>query len=151
MNELMHRRVAEGRKFADKQDALMRRARSLTGDEARKQALKLHQHPQDEESFWTLVRHYEYKVNIRDLNALRLWYIEHQPEGKIWPGNINPRLDRAGYERGKTLWLAHAKRPGAKNADAYRRAADTIDSPMCKRLQPRRSRSGSWSKRLGRL
>ena len=30
--------------------------------------------------YWTLVRHYEYKGNVRDLDALRLWYIEHNPD-----------------------------------------------------------------------
>ena len=74
---------------------------------------KLKQNPEDLDTYWTLVRHYEYRANVKDLDALRLWFIEHQPDGKIWPGSINPQYDRAGYERGKALWLANLKRPGA--------------------------------------
>jgi hypothetical protein len=143
MNQLMHRHAESSRKDAEMQEALMRRARSLTAVEARQLIVKLRSSPQDDETYWTLVRHYEHKVNLRELHALRLWYIEHQPDGKIWPGNINPRYDKASYERGKALWLAHVKRlqnsgPAPKNSrEIYRRAADFLeggDKPLAEQV-----------------
>ena len=126
MNELMHRRADSNRQQQDKEKALMGRARALTPDEAQPLLAKLKENAEDADTYWTLVRHYEYRGNVKDLDALRLWYIEHQPGGKVWPGNINPQLDRASYDRGKALWLAHLKRPGAA-AEIYQRAADFLE------------------------
>ena len=126
MNELMHRRADSNRQQQDKEKALMDRARALTPDEVQPLMAKLKEDADDPDTYWTLVRHYEYSGNVKDLDALRLWYIEHQPGGKIWPGNVNPRLDRAGYDRGKALWLAHLKRPGGA-AEIYQRAADFLE------------------------
>ena len=103
----------------------MERARALTPDEVQPLLAKLKEDADDPDTYWTLVRHYEYSGNLKDLDALRLWYIEHQPGGKIWSGNINPRLDEAGYARGKALWLAHLERLGAA-AEIYQRAADFL-------------------------
>ena len=50
------------------------------------------QNPQDPDTYWTLVRHYQDRVNVQGLDALRLYLIEHQPGGKLWPGNIDPRI-----------------------------------------------------------
>jgi hypothetical protein len=110
----------------EKEKSMGERARALTPDEAQLLLADLKQNPDDLDTYWTLVRHYEYRANVKDLDALRLWFIEHQPDGKIWPGSINPQYDRAGYERGKALWLAHLKRPGA-SAAAYQRAADFLE------------------------
>jgi len=126
MNELMHRRANSNRQQQDKQKALIEGARVLTSEDARLLLAKLKENPQDLDTYWTLVRHYEYKVDIKNLDTLRLWYIERQPGGKVWPGNINPRLDRAGYDRGKALWLARLKWPGAA-AEIYQRAADFLE------------------------
>ncbi len=136
MNELIHRRAESNRQHQDKARALMERARKLTREEARQLAARLRNEPEDKDTYWTLVRHYEYKANVTELDALRLWYIEHQPDGKVWPGNINPRLDRAGYNRGKALWLAHVKRSGAA-AEVYQRAADFLeggDKPLAEEV-----------------
>ena len=126
MNELMHRSADSRRQQQDKQKAVMERARALTPDQAPPLLAKLKEIPEDADTYWTLLRHYEYRGNVKDLDALRLWYIEHHPDGKVWPGNINPQLDRAGYNRGKALWLAHLKHPGAA-AQIYQRAADFLE------------------------
>jgi hypothetical protein len=126
MNELMHRRADARRQQQEKEKAMIERAQALGPDDAQLLLAKLKENPEDLDTYWTLARHYEYRVNVKDLDALRLWYIEHQPDGKIWPGSINPQYDRAGYERGKALWLAHLKRPGAP-AETYQRAADFLE------------------------
>src|SRR5262249_25421594 len=53
--------------------------------------------------------------------------IEHQPTGNPRGGNIDPHIDRAGYEKGKALWLVHVRQPGAA-AESYRRAADFLEA-----------------------
>jgi hypothetical protein len=126
MNELMHRNADSRRQQQDKQIALMERARALTSDGAPPLVAKLKEIPEDADTYWTLVRHYEFKGKVKDFDALRLWYIERHPAGKVWPGNINPQLDRAGYNQGKALWLGHLKRPGAA-AEIYQRAADFLE------------------------
>jgi Zn-dependent protease with chaperone function len=126
MNELMHRRTDSYRLQEEKHNALMERARGLSPDEVQSLLAKLKDNPEDANTFWTLVRHYEYRGNTKGLDALRLWYIEHQPGGQIYPGNISPQLDRAGYERGKALWLAHLKRPGTTREE-YQRAVDFLE------------------------
>lgn len=126
MNELMHRHAATTQQEQEKAKAMLERARALTPDEAQSLVAHLKTNPDDPETYWTLVRHYEYKVDVAGLDALRLWFIEHRPGGKFPPGNINPRYDRAAYERGKALWLAHLKRPGA-SIEIYRRAADYLE------------------------
>jgi hypothetical protein len=134
----------------------MKRARALTPAEARQLAADLQKSPQDEDAFWTLVRHYEHHGNVRDLNALRLWYIEYEPAGNISPGNIDPHLDRSAWERGRVLWLQHVKGCRA-TADMVERAADFLaagDKPLAEKLlqncldvfaDPQR-----WARALGR-
>jgi hypothetical protein len=102
------------------------RARALTAREAEQLFARLKQDPQDADSYWTLVRHYEFKADVQGRDELALWYIEHQPAGKLWGENIDPRIDPAGYEKGKALWLANLKRPGA-SAGVYRRAAEFLE------------------------
>src|SRR5450432_3568981 len=156
MNELMHRRAEMSRQQSEHEPALIKRAHALTKDEARQLSDKLKQNPQDKDSYWTLVRHYEYKVNLTDLDALRLWYIEHQPEGEVWPGNINPHFDPKAYGRGKLLWLQHVKRSGAP-IEVYRRAADFLeggDKPLAEEIlhDGQRAYPGAtvWASALGR-
>ena len=126
MNELMHRRADENKQQMDKQNAMVARARAITPEEAKSMAAKLKENPDDADTQWTLIRHYEFRQNVKDLDALHLWYIEHRPDSKIWTGNINPQWDRAGYDRGKALWLANIKRPGA-TPQMYQRAADFLE------------------------
>lgn len=126
MHDLAQRSADSNRQYQDREKAIVDRAHTLTDAEAPQLFARLKEHPQDIDTYWTLVRHYEFKVNIKDLDALRLWYIEHQPAGRVSGGNINPRIDRAGYEKGKALWLAHLKKPAA-SADMYQRAADFLE------------------------
>jgi len=156
MNELMHRRADEGRQWQAKQDAIVKRAHALTPAEAQSLAAKLKENPDDEDTQWALIRHYEFRQNVKDLDALHLWYIEHRPGSKSWTGNINPQMDRAGYDRGKALWLAHIKRPGA-SPQIYQRAADFLegaDRPLAEsairmgqKAYPNETR---WASSLGR-
>jgi Zn-dependent protease with chaperone function len=126
MNELAHRRAESNRQYQEHQKAILDRAHSLTADQAQQLFASLKENPQDADNYWTLVRHYEFQANAKDLDALKLWYIEHQPGGKLWGGNIDPRVDRAGYEKGKAFWLANVKQPGAA-AEIYQRAADFLE------------------------
>ena len=117
----------------------MERARSITSAEASELPASLKRNPEDSESYWTLVRHYEHAVNPNDLHTLRLWLIEFHPAGKSWPGNINPRLDRSSYERGKALWLVHLAKPDAA-PELYQRAADFLeggDKPLAETVLER--------------
>ena len=69
-----------------------------------------------------LMRYYEFHSDLKGKDALILWYIEHEPGGKVRPWNINPSWDRAGYEHGKRLWQVNVKVPGA-SGEIYDRAA----------------------------
>lgn len=126
MNDLMHRNAASQIQEEEKRKALMARAQTVTAAEVPALLKNLRQNPDDQDSYWTIVRYYEFKQDVQDLDALRLWYIEHRPDGRTLPGNINPHLDRAGYDRGKALWLAHLNRPGVPK-EAYMRAADFLE------------------------
>jgi hypothetical protein len=137
MNELAHRRAESNRQYQERQKAILDHAHSLTADQAQQLFAKLKSNPQDDpDTYWTLVRHYEFRVEVKDLDALKLWYIEHQPAGKLWGGNIDPRIDLDGYEKGKALWLANLKHPGA-SAEVYQRATDFLeggDKPLAESI-----------------
>jgi hypothetical protein len=155
MNQLAHRRAESNRQYQERQKAILDRAHSLPADQAQQLFARLKENPQDADTYWTLVRHYEFQANAKDLDALKLWYIEHQPTGKLW-GNIDPRIDRAGYEKGKALWLANLKQPGAA-AEIYQRAADFLegaDKPLAESiLQAGRKAypdDNRWPSALGR-
>ena len=62
------------------------------------------------------MRYYEFHSDLKGKDVLILWYIEHEPGGKVRPWNINPSWDRAGYEHGKRLWQVNVKGPGANGA-----------------------------------
>ena len=125
MNELMHRRAEKNQKDMERQQAILNRAHSLAPEQAAQLFDGLKQNPQDMDACWTLIRYYEYRVDVNGLDALRLWYIEHQPMARC-VGTIDPRADLAGYEKGKALWLAHLKQPGA-SAGMYQRAAAFLE------------------------
>jgi hypothetical protein len=104
-----------------------------------------------------LIRHYELQGNGKDLDAMCLWLIDHRPEGKLWPGNIDPRMDRPGYDKGKALWLALTKRPGA-SPEVYQRAAFFLkgdDLPLAESIlrtgQKAYPDDKRWPSSLGRL
>ena len=155
-NQLMHRRAAAGLERQQHEKALVEHAHALNPADAQALLARLKQNPQDQDAYWTLVRHYEFRSDVKGLDGLRLWYIEHQPDSKIWPGNINPRYDRSAYERGKSLWLANLKRPGA-TADRYQRAADFLeggDKPLAESVLEAGRKAypddARWSSCLGR-
>jgi Zn-dependent protease with chaperone function len=125
MNELAHRRAESNRQYQDRQRAIRDRARALDAVHAATLLASLKQNPTDDDAYWTLVRYYQGHSDAAGLDALKLWYIEHDPAGKL-SGAIDPRIDRAAYERGKALWLGHLKQPGA-SAEIYRRAADFFE------------------------
>ena len=156
MNELMHRRADSRRQARDYEEAALRHAQALTPVEAQQVLANLKQNPQDGESFRALIFHYQYTSDLQGLDALRLWYIAHEPGGKISPGNINPRWDRATYDRGKALWLAHVKRPGAV-FEIFRRAADFLeggDKPLAEQVLEAGRKAypdnRRWSRAFGR-
>src|SRR4029453_8236508 len=91
MNEMEHRRAESAAQQMNQSKAIMERAKALPPEEAQSLLAKLKQNPEDEDTYFTLLRHYEWKVNVKDLSAMRLWYIENHPGGKVMPGNINPR------------------------------------------------------------
>ncbi len=126
MNELEHRQAALSKQYGDRWKEVMRRARALTPEEVQPLLAKLKANPEDQDTYWTLLRYYESKGIVKDRGALWLWYIEHHPGSKLLSGNINPQYDPEGYVRGKALWQAHLKRPGA-TAEIYQRAADFLE------------------------
>ena len=126
MHDLAMRRAQSNMKQEAHRKAIETRARSLTASEANQLLATLEQNPHDADIYWTLIRHYEWTGDIEGLDGLTLWYIEHQPGEEPAAGNIDPRIDRAGYEKGKSLWLGNVKRPGAP-ALFYRRAAEYLD------------------------
>jgi hypothetical protein len=155
MNELVHRRAESNRQYQEHQGAILDRAHSLTADQAQQLLARLKENPEDADTYWMLVRHYEFQSDAKDLDALKLWYIEHQPTSKHL-GNIDPHIDRAGYEKGKILWLAHLKQAGTA-AEIYRRAADFLegaDKPLAESiLQAGRKAypdDNRWASALGR-
>jgi hypothetical protein len=125
MNELMHRRAKKNEEWQKKEQALKEAAKNLTPEQAQALIAQLKANPQDRETIIKLVRHYQYKADVQGLDALTLWYIEHQPD-MPWAWNINPEWNREGYEQGKKLWLAHVKKPDAK-ANTYRAAARFLE------------------------
>jgi hypothetical protein len=132
MNELEKRRAAERKQSADEQQALLDEAKNMTPEQAQAKVAALKANPQDERTHYQLMRYYEFHSDLKGKNALILWYIEHEPGGKVLLWNINPAWDRAGYDRGKSLWLANLKKPGA-GADIHSRAAaflEGADKPL---------------------
>jgi hypothetical protein len=135
MNELMHRKAAERQAGEQKRQALLDEVQKLTPDQAQALEAELKTNPQDREKILTLVRYYQHKVDVQGLVALTLWYIEHEP-AMSWAWNIHPEWDRAGYERGKKLWLAQLKKPGASVA-IYRNALAFLeggDKPLAEEV-----------------
>ncbi len=125
MNELMHRRAAKSQTWEKQRQALMDEVQKLTPDQARALEAQLKTNPQDRDTLIKVVRYYQYRLGGKGFSAITLWYIEHQP-AMPWGWNINPEWDRAGYEKGKKLWLAHLKKPGAEAA-IYRNAARFLE------------------------
>jgi len=126
MNELARKRAEKNNQFQTKDAELKQRVASLTPAGAESLLAELKQNTQDSEKYWTLVRYYEAHADVKGVVALRLYYIEHAPDGQVWPGNIDPRMDRAGYDRGKALWLAHLKQP-QPHPEIYNRAVDFLE------------------------
>ncbi len=122
MNEMEKRNAAEREKKAAEDQVLLDEAKSITPGQAANKVASLKANPQDERTYYQLMRYYEFHSDLKGKDALILWYIEHEPEGKVRPWNINPGWDRSAYDQGKRLWLANTKRPGA-SAEIYDRAA----------------------------
>ncbi|HWB86139.1 MAG TPA: M56 family metallopeptidase [Bryobacteraceae bacterium] len=155
MNEMAKRDAAKREKKTAEDQALLNEAHSMTPEAAAEKVKGLKANPQDERTYYELMRYYEFHSDLKGKNALILWYIEHQPGGKVPPWNINPRWDRAAYDQGKRLWIANTKRPGA-SAEIYERAAEFLqgtDNPLAEdillagqRLYPEDAR---WTMALG--
>jgi hypothetical protein len=128
MNEMANREAAERQKRDSENKALFDEAKSLTPEQAVQKVASLKSNPQDQPAHSQLMRYYEFHSDLKGKNALTLWYIEHAPDGKVWPWNINPSWDRQAYEQGKRLWLANIKRPNP-NAEIYERAASFLQGP----------------------
>jgi hypothetical protein len=136
MNEMARRGAEKSMKSAAEEQALLDEARNMTPEQASAKVETLKANPRDDRLCYQLMRYYEFKSDLQGKDALILWYIEHQPGGKVYPWNINPSWDRAGYEQGRALWLAHVKKPGA-SADIYERAAaylEGADKPLAEEV-----------------
>jgi hypothetical protein len=117
--------------------------------------IALKANPQDERTYYQLMRYYEFHSDLKGKDALILWYIEHESGSKVRPWNINPGWDRVSYEHGKRLWLANVKKPGA-SAEIYDRAAAFLqgaDKPLAEEIlfAGRRAYPGDtrWPRALG--
>jgi hypothetical protein len=156
MNDLMHRRADQNSQYQAQSAAMLEEVHNLTPEQANALVAQLKANPQDEQLYFKLVRYYQYKSDPGGLDALTLWYIEHQPGGKVWPWSINPQWDRAGYEQGKRLWLAHLKDANV-SSEIYRRTARFLeggDRPLAERIllegQPKYP-GENWAAPLGEL
>ena len=127
MHELAQRKNAESLERQKQSNAIRERAKSLTEEQAKALYSELKAKPNNPDLQAMLVQHYQMTGDVTSLTALKLWYIEHQPDGQMWIGNIDSHLDRKGYERGRALWLANVKRPGATPI-AFERAAYFLES-----------------------
>src|SRR5437867_2166982 len=125
MNELMHQRADQNQAWEKQRQALIDEVHKLTPQQAQALEAQVKTKPEDRETLTRLVRYYEYKVDVKRMNALTLWYIEHEPH-RQWAWNINPAWDQRAYEQGKKLWLAHVKRSSATPA-VYRNAAAFLE------------------------
>lgn len=135
----MHEQSAKvwesNRQYEERRKRITDRAAKLTPSEAEALFATFKQNPADEEAYWVLLRHYEAKQDVAALSALKLWIIENEPAGKLW-SNIDPRHDRAAYEKGKALWLAHVEEPGAA-PEVFERAAgflQGVDKPLAESI-----------------
>lgn len=136
-----------------REQAILDRARSLTPAQAAQLFAALKLHPDDEDDYWVLVRHYEHRVNVQDLDALRLWFIEHRPGLHV--ANIDPHFDPDGYAKGRQLWLSHLQQPNPSDA-IYSGAASFLeggDKPLAEsvllRAQNAAANKIGWSVALG--
>lgn len=126
MNDLMHHRADRNDQEQAQNAAMLEEVHKLTPEHAGSLLAQLKANPQDEQLYFKLARYYQYKSDPGGLDAMTLWYIEHEPGGKVGPWSINPQWDRAGYEQGEKLWLAHLKDANA-SAEIYRRAATFLE------------------------
>jgi hypothetical protein len=132
MNEMEKRDTAEREKKAAEEQALLDEAKSITPGQAADKVASLKANPEDERTYYELMRYYEFHSDLKGKDELILWCIEHEPGGKVRPWNINPGWDRAAYDQGKRLWIANSKRPAA-SAEIYERAAAFLqgsDKPL---------------------
>ncbi len=125
MSELMHRRADQNQAWEKQRQALVDEVHRLTPQQAQVLEAQVKTRPQDRETLTKLVRYYQYKVDVKRMNALTLWHIEHEPNLQ-WPWNINPAWDQRAYELGKKLWLRELKRSAPKPA-VYRNAAAYLE------------------------
>jgi hypothetical protein len=123
MNELMHRNVEEQRHRAEYHNKFVEEARKLTPAEVQSLEDKLAAHPQDDESRKRLLTYYQYKPDWKARDRHILWLLEHEPEAEwvAWP-YVDPNPAPEYYEQGKSILLAHLKRPGA-SPRAFERAS----------------------------
>lgn len=153
MNEMSKRDAAEREKKATEEQALLDEAKSMTPGQAANKVASLKANPQDGRTYYQLMRYYEFHSDVKGQDALILWYIEHEPGGKVRPWNINPGWDRAAYDQGKRLWVANTKTPGA-GAEIYDRAAVFLqgaDKPLAEDILLAGRRAYPEDSRWGRL
>ncbi|MFB3777894.1 MAG: M56 family metallopeptidase [Bryobacteraceae bacterium] len=153
MNEMAKRDAAAREKQVAERQSLLDEARSMTSEEAAAKVSALKANAQDQRTYFQLMRYYEFHPDQKGKDALILWYIEHEPGGKLWPGNINPGSNHAGYERGKRLWLANLKKPGA-SAEIFQRAASFLqgaDKPLAEDILLAGRKDYPGDPRWGRL
>jgi beta-lactamase regulating signal transducer with metallopeptidase domain len=153
MNEQLHKRAEENQKWERERQALEAEVKQLTPEQAQALLDQIKADPSDKKRVLKLVRYYQHKVDVPGLVALTHWFIEHQPEA-LWVWNINPAWDRAGYDKGKALWLAHLKRKPVSVA-VYRNAARYLeggDKPLAEQILLEAQQTHSqenWSTDLG--
>lgn len=129
MNEMANREYAEQLKREAENKASFDEAKNFTPEQAANKLASLKANPDDNRAYIQLMRYYQFHSDLKGKDALTLWYIEHAPDTMhVWPGNIDPELDRAAYDQGKRLWLANTKKPGAK-AEIYQRAGSFLKGP----------------------
>jgi len=115
MNEMEKRDAAEREKQAAVENTLLLEAKSMTPEQAAAKVAALKDNPQDERTYYQLMRYYEFHSDLKGKDALILWYIEHEPGGKVRPWNINPvgtaRVTSMANDSGKLTSRGRARTP----------------------------------------
>jgi hypothetical protein len=106
----------------------------MTPEQAQELEKQVKASPDVRDKVWKLMRFYQRNVDMKGVIGLDLWLIENRPEQGSW--SIDPAWDAAAYAKGKQMWLAHVKKPGASPA-VYRNAAAYLeggDKPLAEEI-----------------
>jgi beta-lactamase regulating signal transducer with metallopeptidase domain len=124
--------------------ALAKSAIEMTANQVADLEAALARNPEDMTAREKLLLFYTAKSSIEARRNHILWLIAHHPESdladsreaRIFPSQLDPLPDPAGYEQGKKLWLTQAELPSATDPVLIHAAAflKVADKPEAEKL-----------------